>query len=155
MLELICFIRVCDAQSVQITRAPNLELGHVPSLFNLDRPSVFATSCKEELLDFFDSLRLQKGTYNKPSVTCRQNTMRVVCASSRNQQEFHVPRASLWALAESSTGYLIQVIGMRTNNSFSPSLPGHRPHQPNERTSRRRPVFQPNNANIDMQFVTK
>lgn len=59
MLQLVGLVRVCDAQSVQVTRAPNLELGHIASLLDLDRASVLTTRSQEELLDLFNSLWLQ------------------------------------------------------------------------------------------------
>jgi hypothetical protein len=59
LFQFISLVGILDAESVEISGAANLELGNVPSLLNLDGTSVLATSSKEKLLNFFNSLWLQ------------------------------------------------------------------------------------------------
>jgi len=62
LLQFICLVRVFHAQGVQISGAADLELGDITSLLNLHRSSVLTTSSQEKLLDFLDSLWLQRHT---------------------------------------------------------------------------------------------
>ena len=59
MFQFIGLVGILDAESVEISGAANLELGNVSSLLNLDGASILATSSKEKLLNFFNSLWLQ------------------------------------------------------------------------------------------------
>ena len=35
LLELVCLVCVCDTECVEVAAAPDLELGHIPSLLDL------------------------------------------------------------------------------------------------------------------------
>ena len=58
LLELVGLVRVGDAQGVQVLGAPDLELGHVARLLDLDGASILPASRQEEVLDFVYLLRL-------------------------------------------------------------------------------------------------
>lgn len=61
LLEFVCLIGVGDTEGVKISGAPDLELGHIPSLLDLNRLGIFPASGKEEFLDLLNLLGLQKG----------------------------------------------------------------------------------------------
>ena len=133
MLELICFIRVCDAQSVQIARASNLELGHVPSLFNLDRPSVLTTCYKEKLLDFLNPLWLQQSNNNQYTVTSNLYVFPYRSSQQPNQSTtvlFQEPTLVDNKTHDSKNGIYIDAY----KKQIKESIPGQRqiPHQPTE-----------------------
>jgi hypothetical protein len=65
LLQLVCLVRVRDAECIEVPAAPNLELGDIPRLFDLHRSCILAPSGKEKLLDFFDLFRLQNFGGNK------------------------------------------------------------------------------------------
>jgi len=52
LLQLVRLVAVCNAQSVQVLLAANLELCYVPSLLDLHRSGILPASCKKEVLDF-------------------------------------------------------------------------------------------------------
>lgn len=59
MLQLVCLIRIRNAESVEVPAAPDFEFSDISSFLDLHRPSILAPRGQEKLLDFFDLFRLQ------------------------------------------------------------------------------------------------
>ena len=91
LLELVGLVRVGDAQGVQVLGAPDLELGHVARLLDLDGASILPASRQEEILDFVYLLRLRRvrrlaGDSRDPSTS--------TTASNDVRAEDQIPRAA-------------------------------------------------------------
>ncbi len=59
LLQLVYFIRICDAEGVQVAAATDLELGNLFVLLDFDPLGVLSPGSEEELLDLFNLLGLR------------------------------------------------------------------------------------------------
>lgn len=60
LLKLVGLVGVSHAEGVEVAAAADLELGHITSLLDLNRPGVLPAGGKEELLDLLNLLGLQE-----------------------------------------------------------------------------------------------
>ena len=60
LLKLVSLVGVSHAKGIKVAAAANLELGHIASLLDLNRPGVLPAGGKEELLDLLNLLGLQE-----------------------------------------------------------------------------------------------
>ena len=79
LLQLIGLVGVMDAQGVQVLAAPDLELGHVSGLLDLDGARVLPAGGQQEVLDLVNLLwlRCSEGKKRERSESGRLNEAKV------------------------------------------------------------------------------